>query len=75
MEKISSNRSFWVRFGKFIGRIIAPIVMALIFFMVLTPIGVFLRLIGKDLLNIKFNKSKTYWIKRDKKPGSMKRQF
>ena len=75
MEKISSNRSFWVRFGEFIGRIIAPIVMALIFFMVLTPIGVFLRLIGKDLLNIKFNKSKTYWTKRDKEPGPMKRQL
>ena len=68
MEKISSNRSFWVRFGEFIARIIAPIVMALIFFMVLTPIGVFLRLIGKDLLNIKFNKSNLYeWMNLTKK--------
>ena len=49
--------------------------MALIFFIILTPIGLFLRLIGKDLLNIKLNNNKTYWIKRDKKPGSMKRQF
>ena len=49
--------------------------MALIFFIILTPIGLFLRLIGKDLLNIKLNQNKTYWIKRDKEPGPMKRQF
>jgi|TARA_A100001388_G_C28601820_1_gene418491 ABC-type uncharacterized transport system permease subunit len=65
----------WVKFGELIGKIVAPLVMALIFFIILTPIGIFLRLIGKDLLNIKLNNNKTYWIKRDKKPGSMKRQF
>ena len=65
----------WVKFGELIGKIVAPLVMALIFFIILTPIGLFLRLIGKDLLNIKLNNNKTYWIKRDKKPGSMKRQF
>ena len=65
----------WVKFGELIGKIVAPFVMALIFFLILTPIGLFLRLIGKDLLNIKLNNTKTYWIKRDKKPGSMKRQF
>ena len=65
----------WVKFGELIGKIVAPLVMALIFFIILTPIGLFLRLIGKDLLNIKLNKNKTYWINRDKKPGSMKRQF
>ena len=65
----------WVKFGELIGKIVAPLVMALIFFLILTPIGLFLRLIGKDLLNIKLNNNKTYWIKRDKKPGSMKRQF
>ena len=65
----------WVKFGELIGKVVAPLVMALIFFIILTPIGLFLRLIGKDLLNIKLNNNKTYWIKRDKKPGSMKRQF
>ena len=65
----------WVKFGELIGKIVAPLVMALIFFIILTPIGLFLRLIGKDLLNVKLNNNKTYWIKRDKKPGSMKRQF
>ena len=65
----------WVKFGELIGKVVAPLVMALIFFIILTPIGLFLRLIGKDLLNVKLNNNKTYWIKRDKKPGSMKRQF
>ena len=65
----------WVKFGELIGKVVAPIVMALIFFIILTPIGLFLRLIGKDLLNIKLNQNKTYWIKRDKEPGPMKRQF
>ena len=65
----------WVKFGELIGKVVAPLVMASIFFIILTPIGLFLRLIGKDLLNIKLNNNKTYWIKRDKKPGSMKRQF
>ena len=65
----------WVKFGELLGRIIAPIVMALIYFIIVTPIGLFMRLIGKDLLNIKFSKSNTYWIKREKKVGSMKKQF
>ena len=65
----------WVKFGELLGRIIAPIVMAIIYFIIVTPIGLFMRLIGKDLLNIKFSKSNTYWIKRKKKIGSMKKQF
>ena len=65
----------WVKFGEFIGKIVAPLVMALIFFIILTPIGLFLRLIGKDLLNIKFSQNSSYWIKREKNLGPMKRQF
>ncbi len=65
----------WVKFGEFLGRIIAPIVMAIIYFVIVTPIGLFMRLIGKDLLNIKFLKNNSYWIKREKNIGSMKRQF
>ena len=64
----------WVKFGELLENS-CPLVIALIFFIILTPIGLFLRLIGKDLLNTKLNKNKTYWNKRDKKPGSMKRQF
>ena len=65
----------WVKFGELLGRIIAPVVMAIIYFIIVTPIGLFMRLIGKDLLNIKFSKSNTYWIKREKKISSMKKQF
>ena len=65
----------WVKFGELLGRIIAPIVMALIYFIIITPIGLFMRLSRKDLLNLKFSKANTYWIKREKKISSMKKQF
>ena len=65
----------WIKFGELLGRIIAPMVMAIIYFIIVTPIGLFMRLIGKDLLNIKFSKSNPYGIKREKKVGSMKNQF
>ena len=65
----------WIKFGELLGKIIAPIIMAIIYFIIVTPIGLFMRLIGKDLLNIKFTKDNSYWIKREKNIGSMKRQF
>ena len=65
----------WIKFGELLGRVVAPIVMAAVFFLILTPIGLLMRMIGKDLLNIKFSKDNSYWIKREKNIGSMKRQF
>ena len=66
----------WIKFGEFLGRIIAPIVMALVYFVVLTPLSIIVRVFGKDLLKTKFsNKSKSYWIKRDSDLGSMDKQF
>jgi len=66
----------WIKLGEILGKIIAPIVMLLIFFIVITPIGLMLRLFGKDILGLKFSeKVKTYWITRDKNIGPMKRQF
>ena len=56
----------WVKFGELLGMVIAPIVMAIIYFIIITPIGLLMRLLGKDLLNMKFNKNKSYWIKREK---------
>ena len=65
----------WVKFGELLGRIIAPFVMFLVFFIILTPIGIILKLFGKDLLKIKKNKlTKSYWIHR-KNITSMNRQF
>ena len=65
----------WIKFGELLGRIVAPIAMGIVYFIFITPMGLFMRLIGKDLLNIRFSKIKTYWIKREKNIGSMKRQF
>jgi len=66
----------WIKLGEILGKIIAPIVMLLVFFVVITPIGLMLRLFGKDILGLKFSeKVKTYWITRDKNIGPMKRQF
>ena len=65
----------WVKFGELLGMVIAPIVMAIIYFIIITPIGLLMRLLGKDLLNMQFNKNKSYWIKREKNIGSMKKQF
>mgnify|MGYP001484895990 CR=1 FL=1 len=65
----------WIKFGEILGKFIAPIVMGFIYFLIITPIGLFMRLIGKDLLSIKFDKEKSYWIKRSKNINTMKRQF
>ena len=65
----------WTKFGELLGRVIGPLVMGLIYFLIITPIGLLMRLIGKDLLNTKFSKVHSYWIKRDKNIGTMKRQF
>ena len=65
----------WIKLGEKLGIIVSPIVMGIIYFFVITPTGLLVKLFGKDLLNIKFSKEKTYWIKRDKLTGSMRRQF
>ncbi len=66
----------WFKFGMILGAIISPIVMGIVFFLVVTPIGLILRIMGKDVLNKKYDKKKeTYWIKRNTSIGTMKRQF
>ena len=65
----------WIKLGEILGKIIAPIVMGIIYFLIITPIGLLMRLVGKDVLNLKFNKNDTYWIKRAKNINTMKRQF
>ena len=54
---------------------ISPLVMALIFFLFLTPLGLIVRIMKKDLLNTKFSKQKSYWIKREKNIGTMDKQY
>ena len=66
----------WTKFGILLGNVFAPIVMSFIFFLVVTPIGLLMRMMGKDLLRTKYNKSgKSYWIKREKRISKMNQQF
>ena len=65
----------WFKFGMLLGRVISPVVMGLVFFLVVTPTGIIMRLFKKDLLNLKKKTSSSYWIIRDKTKTDMKDQF
>ena len=69
------NKS-WFKFGVILGKIISPIIMGIIFFLVVTPIGLIMKLLGKDLLRLKYNKKdNTYWIEKNGPKSKMKNQF
>ena len=65
----------WFKFGMLLGSIIAPIVMGIVFFLVVTPTGLIMKLFRKDLLNLKKNKKETYWLDKDNSNSSLKNQF
>ena len=65
----------WFKFGIFLGRIISPFIMGIIFFFVVTPTGLLMRIFKKDLLKLKFNNDKSYWIKKTEPKSKMKNQF
>jgi len=65
----------WTKFGYFLGSIISPIVMGIVYFAVVTPTGLIMKLLGKDLLLLKKNNNQTYWIKKENIKSSMKNQF
>ena len=65
----------WFKFGIFLGNIISPIIMAIVFFLIVTPIGLIMRVLRKDLLNLKFNTKKSYWIEKKGPKSKMKNQF
>ena len=65
----------WFKFGILLGKIISPLIMGLIFFVVVTPIGLLMRLFNKDLLSLKLNKNKSYWIEKNEPKSKMKNQF
>ena len=64
----------WIKFGILLGRIISPIVMGLVFFFVVTPMGVLVRILKKDVMGLKRGAS-SYWINREYKVQTMKKQF
>ena len=65
----------WYKFGLFLGKIVSPFLMGLIFFLVVTPTSLLLKLFNKDILNKNKKKTKSYWIEKDEKKSSMKNQF
>ena len=72
---LSPLNRLWFKFGLFLGKIISPIIMGIIFFFVVTPIGLLMRLLKKDLLSLKFNNEKSYWIKKNDLNNRMNKQF
>ena len=65
----------WFKFGIFLGKIISPIIMGIIFFFVVTPIAFLMRILKKDLLNLKYNKNSSYWVEKTDPKSTMKNQF
>jgi len=65
----------WFKFGLLLGRVISPIIMGIIFFLVVTPTGFLMRMLKKDLLNLKSNNNKSYWIEKTEPKSKMKNQF
>ena len=65
----------WFKFGLLLGKVVSPLIMGIIFFLLVTPTGLIMRIIGKDLLNLKFNNKKSYWIEKTGPKSKMKNQF
>ena len=65
----------WFKFGILLGKIISPIIMGIIFFFVVTPISFLMKLLKKDILNLKFNNNNSYWIDKTGPKSKMKNQF
>ena len=65
----------WFKFGMFLGKIVSPLIIGLIFFLVVTPTGIIMKILGKDLLKLKKNNKKSYWIERTYFKSNMKDQF
>ena len=65
----------WFKFGIVLSKIISPLIMGIIFFLVVTPIGLIMRIFGKDVLNLKYNKNQSYWIEKKGPKSKMKNQF
>lgn len=72
---LSPLNKIWFKFGIFLSKFISPFIVGLIFFFVVTPTGLLMRMIGIDLLNLKFNKKKSYWINKSDANENMKNQY
>ena len=72
---LSPLNKIWFKFGLILSKVVSPVIMGIIFFLVVTPIGILMRILKKDLLNLKYNNKKTYWIKKKEPESTMKNQF
>ena len=72
---LSPLNKVWFKFGLILGSVIAPIVMGIIYFLVVTPTGLIMKALGKDLLGLKKNKKNTYWLEKDNSNNNLKNQF
>jgi hypothetical protein len=72
---LSPMNKIWFKFGLLLGKFVSPLVMGIIFFLVVTPIGLIMRILKKDLLSLKYNKNSTYWIEKNGPKSKMKNQF
>ena len=72
---LSPLNKAWFKFGLILGSLIAPIVMGIVFFLVVTPTGLIMKVLGKDLLGLKRNKNNTYWLEKDNSNNNLKNQF
>jgi hypothetical protein len=72
---LSPLNKLWFKFGILLGKIISPLIMGIIFFLVVTPIGLIMRLLGKDLLNLQYRDYQSYWIEKTGPKSKMKNQF
>ena len=72
---LSPFNKLWFKFGLLLGKFVSPLIMMIIFFFVVTPIGILMRLFRKDILNLKFNDKETYWIEKKGPKSKMKNQF
>ena len=72
---LSPLNKIWFKFGILLGNFIAPIVMGIVYFFVVTPTGLVMKVLGKDLLNLKKSNKNSYWIKKNNSNSSLKNQF
>ena len=72
---LSPLNKLWFKFGLLLGSIVSPLVMGVVFFIVITPIAFIMRILGKDLLNLKKSENNTYWIEKTGPKSTMKNQF
>ena len=72
---LSPLNKAWFKFGLVLGSVIAPIVMGIVFFFVVTPTGLIMKALGKDILALKKNKNNTYWLEKDNSNNNLKNQF